>query len=400
MPPEVQSMRAEILSQEGYEERAEQWRTYVDRHPESAYARVQLARAYRYSKLVPAEERNELISKAHELDPTCPEALEAIAHTGLHSKVRIVDSLEEARDYAMRAVELAPHWPEPHFTLWSLATVLGREKEAHDHLEAIVRKRGYPPPILDFGHNLLVSAEPGAIILTNGDNDTYPPLALQIAHGTREDVAIVNLSLLNQKDYAHSIWKTALGADTPFSEKELKNLWKEAMRKTREGEIPSSTIVRALLAKVESGEWKRPVYFAITVYQPVLDACPLALRIEGLLWRVLPEPGGEREDADPPIDAARSLELFRETFRLESATDLAHSWSPTDAATNLLKNYPALLRIVATRRAEAGDLEGTRFALREAIRILDFHGEEEMRREMAAYWKELDPDNPEIERWQ
>jgi hypothetical protein len=39
------------------------------------------------------------------------------------------------------------------------------------------------------------------------------------------------------------------------------------------------------------------------------------------------------------------------------------------------------------------------FALREAVRILAFHGQDELARKTAQYWRELDPDNPEIDRW-
>ena len=58
-----------------------------------------------------------------------------------------------------------------------------------------------PRPLLDYGYNMIAGAPPNAIILTNGDNDTYPPLAMQVLRGLRPDVAIVNLSLLNTTWY-------------------------------------------------------------------------------------------------------------------------------------------------------------------------------------------------------
>jgi hypothetical protein len=62
-------------------------------------------------------------------------------------------------------------------------------------------------------------------------------------------------------------------------------------------------------------------------------------------------------------------------------------------------NYPALLRLVAAESAKRGDLATVRVALRQAIRLLDFHGEKEKVREMARYWKEIDPSNAEVNAW-
>jgi hypothetical protein len=157
-------------------------------------------------------------------------------------------------------------------------------------------------------------------------------------------------------------------------------------------------VVRALVGKVGDGTWTGPVYFAVTVAGPTLECCDQGQELEGLLWRVTREPGPEADD-EPRINASRSLRLFREEFRLDSATDFTYDWRPEAAATMLLRNYPALLRVIATKKAEEGALSDVRFALGEAVRMLEFQGNEEMRKALAKYWKELDPDNPEVDRW-
>jgi hypothetical protein len=116
------------------------------------------------------------------------------------------------------------------------------------------------------------------------------------------------------------------------------------------------------------------------------------LRVEGLLWRVLPERNGHDSEEEPDIDLAKTLRLFRQDFRLDSATDLGFPWAERSSIRTLMTNYPAVLRLVATAAAERGELEDFHFALDRATAVLAFHGDEETVKTLDDYRDVIDPD--------
>ncbi len=389
MPAEIVSWRLIMLPNEEYASLVEAWRAYVSSHPQSAVALVQLSRAMRYAGAGTPEEREALIAKALELDRNCPEALEAMASAHLTMN----RDKAEARRLALRAVETAPEWPDPHFTLASIAMVRGETEELRAQLKALLEKGGIPSPVLDFGYNLLVSAAPRSIVFTNGDNDTYPPLALQLVRGIRPDVRVVNLSLLNLEEYATTVWKSGPGSPVPFTDADIaRNLetWKRGGK--AKGQIPAQVHLQDLVDRIAGGTWKEPVYMACTVAPKMLACGEGQLEIEGMLFRVKAEKQKTTEGEETgPINALKTLQLFRDDFRLDSATDMAYPWEPNSSVGNLMINYPAVLQQAAEARARAGDLGGVRYAMKTAIDILRFHGKTEMVQAAVAYWKEVDP---------
>lgn len=399
MPPEVRSIRECRLEKAQYEELATQWRDFLARNPRSAVAEVQLGRALRYAG-APAEEVRRHFATALELEADCPEALDAAAATYLGEWKPLGDGAAGCYELGRRAVELAPEWADPHFTLWPLALALGRTQEADAHAASLVRKGGIPAPVLDYCHNMLAGAARNAIIFTNGDNDTYGCRALQAAYGMRLDVQVVNLSLIGQPEIDAEIFGR-FGDRSPLSQAEREVLRREFLANyTRDHELYSTKVIRAVATKAARGEWRDPIYIAVTV-PGAPELCPRPLVLEGVLWRVATAESGTLSPgdiADPATDVQTSHRLFEEAYRLESATDLAYDWQGNNSVRALMDNYASVQFRLAVAAGKAGEHKIMRAAFRRGLELARFHGRDELAASLRDYWRRLDPGNPEIGR--
>lgn len=394
MPPEVTSMRDCVLDKARYQAMVEDWQDYLRENPRSAVAEVQLGRALRYAG-APAEEVIRHFSRALELDPRCPESLDAAAATYLGEWKPMADGAAGCYELGQRAVALAPEWADPHFTLWPLAMVLGRSEEADGHLAALLRKGGIPAPVVDYCYNMLVGAEQNAIIFTNGDNDTYGCRALQVAHGLRPDVQILNLSLISQPEIEAEIFRR-FGTAPPLTAPE-----RAAMRKAfienfvRDREHYFTKVLRAIAGKAARGEWPSPVYVSLTV-PDAMALCAQTLRMEGILWRVVTNPSAPSpgpKDRDAGTDVTRTSEMFEDYYRLDSASDHSFNWQRNNAVRALAENYISTLFRLAVAAGQSGDQARMRSAFRRGVALATFHGNIEQRDAMLAYWSRLDPNH-------
>ena len=102
-----------------------------------------------------------------------------------------------------------------------------------------------------------------AILITNGDMDTYPTYAVQKVQKFRPDVAIVNRGLLSTLSYERYL-RDNEGVPMPFDDAAL-----EALTPVRDEKgnvlMPSEQIVRKWIDEARQGRFGRPIAIAATV---------------------------------------------------------------------------------------------------------------------------------------
>jgi len=140
----------------------------------------------------------------------------------------------------------------PECTAWAMASpivlvafipLLGNRVTASRANEYLAR---------DVAVDLLQSVEPYGILITAGDNDTFPLWYAQEVEGVRRDVTLANLSLMNTKWHLRQLARR----ETPeFEPDKAAPMWRE-------------------------GSWARPTTPAIRMTQQDLDALPELVQVD------------------------------------------------------------------------------------------------------------------------
>jgi tetratricopeptide (TPR) repeat protein len=336
-PPSVPRITERALDQASYVRLAKEWKKYIAERGETATALVNLGTAYWYS----GEKEAALIAgrRAVEIAPEDPDALAFLGSLlGTYG-----DDPQSAMKLLERCVEIAPDHKYGLFTLAAIHLKGGDLAEADEVLKAVFDQRIFASPLEDFGYNLLVGLPQGAVLVTNGDSDTFSCLALQAGMSFRTDVAVVNRHLLRAPGYAEAMFERY-----------------PAIRPGREIAVDevSSDPAAVLRAMVEEG--KAPVYFACSVPLHDLGFEP-DLTLEGLSYRSLKK----------GLTAEESARLVLDKYRLDSATDWGFAWDIVPSVSKMMTNYPACM--IKLAQGKGVSRETRERLLERASAIAEFH---------------------------
>ncbi len=205
----------------------------------------------------------------------------------------------------------------------------------------------------DYAHNIMATCEQNAILFTNGDNDTYPLWFLQGVEGVRNDIQIVNLSLIKTSWYIKQLKRYGIEFDLEDDEIEE---WLGAIPwdydrgveiaglKLEAGDIPIMEYPAGrmtvpvlephtlMMWRIIKHNWeKRPIYFAVTVPDVNMAGLKPYLSMEGMAYKLVKSRGYEQ------FEEEKIKRNLLEVYRYTGVADSTVHKDPV--ARRLLSNY-------------------------------------------------------------
>jgi tetratricopeptide (TPR) repeat protein len=381
MPERIEPLSKRMLPMARYKELESEWRAYTAAHPGDAAGWTQLSKAAHYAG-APCDSVVAYAERAHRLAPRDPDAMATLAGWKWVTYCeRQPKDPAEAIALLERALELDPMLDSARVRLWIMLLSKGRHADADAQLRVLLDGGRLPEPLVDWGYNLLVDLAPNAILLTNGDNDTCPLLALQISRGIRTDVSIVNLSMLNLAWYRRQLRDRRPSVPVP------------ALDEARFSRSGSDEAVKGLVTALDKAGWKRPLYVACTVDQKQ-HAVAYPLSLEGVVFAVMPGTGARWD-----VDTLRIARNLREVYRLESATSPGLDWEAWSSVRQLMLNYASADLHLAATLAKSGNLPGARASMDRALSLAHYH-RSPFAPEILKQWASWDTGSAELAAWQ
>lgn len=259
-PEEIKSKRQIIYDDATYAKLNQLWKQYYDKYP-SEYAYANWMYAARYAA---DSNYSDLLAKGlgkYMANPTLL-YLKALEQNGSHNN-------SAGREYLEKAVALDQNYADPWFVLAINYMDSGDDERLDLALRHLLDIGIVADEVMDYNFNVLTSLDENAILITNGDNDTYPGWILTRILKVRPDVTIVNRSLLNTDWYP--LYVIDHGLPQFIGKNQLEELRDSILKQIKRdrktislgGPFSDTLILRLIDSARPTG---RPVYFAKTIF--------------------------------------------------------------------------------------------------------------------------------------
>ena len=340
-PERIRSLREVMYDSSTYAKLAGLWKNYYDAYPsEDAYANWIYAARYASNPDYPS-----LLQRGLEIYPSNP----VILYLAGNEKCSRQDNLE-----GLQLLEKAAAFDPSYMDTWHGLVVAylsqGDRAKADAALRRLLEGGAVQDEIMDFSYNMIASTDTGAILITNGDNDTFPGWILTRIIRFRPDVNIVNRALLNTDWYPSAIVKE--GVPSFIMQSEMDSLKAAVVADIKKASDRFVLLGDRLLVYIIKAAQRvgRPVYFTCT-----LESVAIVRRFRaegrklGLVTLVTPT-------SQPYSTQLQKLfKVWGSDFRTGGLDSWQlHAAKETSAGRMLIKNYGGALHSLKDRIRETG----------------------------------------------
>lgn len=257
-----------------YTEQISLWKAEIDKDKTNSYAWYNYYRANRNAIRKDTSDHRSFQEKNKALQDLVIEMEKAVPNSYDYA---IVKWMNEGNNftylpYLKKAEELGSNRTEhyPDMMGWGEVTRDLAKKEKYSKL--MYENTTVSPGLMYYNYNVLAGLKPNAILITCGDNDTYPAW-MQQALGFRKDVYVINAYLIHIESYRTKLFKE-LGIE-PLKPNEIDTTSYEKEQKWYD---------EKLIKTLASNKKGYPVYLALTCGENFTKPIEENLYLTGLAY--------------------------------------------------------------------------------------------------------------------
>jgi len=260
----VYSIIKQSQSNEWYAAQAELWKAETEVNSKSTEAWLNYYTAKRMHKIMGGGTKSEDLEKiVAQVQKNIPGTYEDHYITGWNTHIGKDKIIHLEKAYA-----IDPDRPDVYDGMLTHYELTGNRNKVEEFCNKIFESNDISSQIYAWNYNMLQSVEEDAILLTAGDNDTYPAWILQKAQEIRPDITVLNISLLGVKDYQNDKFDE-LNINRFEASSGAKSYWESNFE----------------LCKHIRKNSNKPVYFAASINREIYNEFKEELYVVGLAFK-------------------------------------------------------------------------------------------------------------------